>query len=286
MTEINFITGKSISKIHKFPDGEINLELDYIDGKYPVNIVMSIKSSDDVFLLLQLADILNRLEIRVNDIYFPYLMSMRNDRIFCLTRSFNLKIICQAIKELRPYSVSILGPHNLDVLEHQLNGIFIRNLSVLDLMDLSSIGDKVVVYPDEGSFNNYHHRLCNNLDDFEYVVFKKKRDDFNNITLEISKEQSELLKNRDVFVIDDLCDGGGTYKILSKKLDKHLVGFRDIAITHIIQHKGLDVLLSNFNKVHITDSFLSKESMLSHTGNNCYVDGLLNIYDSKCCENF
>ena len=43
--------------IHRFPDGEVHLQVDEIDRKDRVDVRMRIRCAEDLFLLMQLSDI-------------------------------------------------------------------------------------------------------------------------------------------------------------------------------------------------------------------------------------
>ena len=63
-----------------FPDGEKHLKLDTINRKDSVGVICRIICSDDLFILMQLSDILNRQEVYVQTLNVNYLMGMRCDR--------------------------------------------------------------------------------------------------------------------------------------------------------------------------------------------------------------
>lgn len=63
------------------------------------------------------------------------------------------------------------------------------------------------------------------------------------------------LQGKDVFILDDICDGGGTFLGLAKKLKEKNSGNLYLATTHGIYSKGCDILTDEFNVIFCTNSF-------------------------------
>ena len=59
MQTIDFINQKGY-KVITFPDGEVHLELDELDRKDEVEVKCRVTNGNDLFLLMQLSDILKR----------------------------------------------------------------------------------------------------------------------------------------------------------------------------------------------------------------------------------
>lgn len=96
----------------KFPDGEPHIKIiSEINHKDEVEVYTRICNSDDLFVLLQVGDILKRHEVTW-DLHIAYLMSMRMDRVIDFNRPFSLKIIANLINSLSFTRISILEPHS------------------------------------------------------------------------------------------------------------------------------------------------------------------------------
>ena len=106
MQTIDFIKGIGYEVI-SFPDGEKHLKIKELDRKDTVGINCRITNSDDVFLLMQLSDILNRQCIVVEKITIKYLMTMRCDRLFSFEQPFSLKIVADVINSFNAKKVLI-----------------------------------------------------------------------------------------------------------------------------------------------------------------------------------
>ena len=67
MQVIDFINKRGYEVI-SFPDGEKHLKINQLDRKEDVEVICRITNSDELFLLMQLSDILNRQCVRVSKI--------------------------------------------------------------------------------------------------------------------------------------------------------------------------------------------------------------------------
>ena len=57
-------------------------------------------------------------------------------------------------------------------------------------------------------------------------------------------------------VIDDLCDGGGTFKGIAQLLGFHYPDReRTIYVTHMVNPKGITTLSENYKEVYFTNSY-------------------------------
>jgi len=56
-------------------------------------------------------------------------------------------------------------------------------------------------------------------------------------------------------IVDDICDGGGTFLGLGEELKKKNAGPLFLAISHGIFSKGFDELVKVYEQIFTTDSF-------------------------------
>lgn len=97
--------------ISRFPDGEVQITLGEFSHKDSVEVHCRITSAEELFILMQVADILNRHEVKW-DLEIYYLMSMRMDRVMDFNKPFTLKIVGNIIKGLGANRVELLEPHS------------------------------------------------------------------------------------------------------------------------------------------------------------------------------
>lgn len=225
----------------RFPDGEPQISFpDEFDRKDSVKVICRITSAEELFILTQVGDILDRQEI-VWDLFVTYLMSMRMDRVMDFNRPFSLKIVCSILNTMNYRYVTVLEPHS-DRTEQLLGDRcealeFKHNLAT----------QTNIVFPDAGAYQRYKI-LSNN---WGHIVFNKVRD------LETGKIK-EFSIGREVncyypTFIDDLCDAGGTF--LGELKERYPDSEFEIIVCHAVNIEGLVKLCNNFDRVMITNSY-------------------------------
>lgn len=232
-------------KVISFPDGEKHLVLDPINRKEKVIVVVRIMNGDDLFLFMQLADILKRQCVTVETLYIPYLMGMRCDRLFDIDRPFTLGIVADVINSLGAEEVRIAEPHSHKTLELIHNSYY--EFGVLSLRKPLDIFDMKLVAPDKGAQERYSA-------DF-YVVCKKVRDEKTGKLLDFEVEELKPCENEDLLVVDDLCDGGGTFVGLAPKLRELNPKSLNLCIVHAVQVEGIRNVARYYDNVYISDTY-------------------------------
>lgn len=248
MSKINFITGEGY-KVITFPDGEKHLKVDELNPKESVEITCRITNSDDLFLLMQLSDIVQRKELVVSRLNITYLMGMRCDRLFSMNESFTLKIIANVINSFNAVSVYIDEPHSSRT-RMLINQCCDRNITVPFIKE--KLGRYTICLPDEGAYRRYGRCSADS-----YILCEKKRD------VETGKLSGFTIadicfyeNNNGIVVIDDLCDGGGTFIGIAELLKKELAPKELIlVVTHAVQEAGIKRVAEVYDKVYITNSY-------------------------------
>jgi ribose-phosphate pyrophosphokinase len=254
----NEYTGFSISK---FPDGELHVTLSKdIDRKKPVIIHTRIKNSDDLFILMQLSDIINRQELVVETIYVYYLMGMRCDRIFSFDRPFTLKIIANIINSFNVQSVRILEPHSERCLQMINNSYDAKYSLYYGCSEYIDNQETLCIAPDDGAYER-----CKGM---YHAHFEKHRDvttgkldpeklKFEVVDRRFEKTGLDWIKN--VVIVDDLCDCGSTFLMELKYLKENVFKDKDVKyiliVTHAVNESGIRKIINEFDKVIITDSY-------------------------------
>jgi ribose-phosphate pyrophosphokinase len=249
--------------IYKFPDGEIQIKFEELPRKSDYEVNCRITSADDLFILEQVADILNRNGVTW-DLNIYYLMSMRMDRVMDFNRPFSLSIVIDRIGNLKTNFITILEPHSdkaIQLLKRYYKYVIIKN-NALDVFD---IPDGLIVLPDEGSYDRYAAYL-----DKDVVIGEKKRNIDTGKIESISIKNPGIINNKPLVIIDDLCDGGGTFLGLYEKLRQFTNKPINIIVTHMVNEKGLFNLANTFNKVYFTNSYKDwKKELEDKFPSNC-----------------
>lgn len=255
MQIIDFINGKGY-KVVKFPDGELHLELEALNRKETVAVKCRITNSDELFLMMQLHDILKRQCIEVGIIEIYYLMGMRCDRLFDMNRPFTLSIVADVINSFKAATVYVYEPHSLRCLR-MIHNCFNSHLTwyIKDKL-LKQNKEMLLVAPDKGAVSRYTDRHF-------AVICDKVRNEATGELQGFQATTKEDVSQRDLLVIDDLCDGGGTFIGFAPKLRELHPKSLSLAVTHAIQRQGIEKVAAVYDKVYITDTYRdwTKESL-------------------------
>lgn len=244
--------------IYNYPDSEKHIVLHGTDwNKHKsINVVTRIASMDDLFILLQVKQILQHERVKINTLTILYLLGARCDRRFSLGEAIDANIIQSLIGKISAEYMLFLDPHsinkkNFDFISSEKIGT--RYNLILKNLDLYRYN---ICYPDEGAARRYSSEL--NPHTACLIGEKHRKPDGISISL---TELKLLDTNYPILVIDDLCDGGGTFAVLANELNVIYPDFkREIWVTHAIQKSGIELLASKYNKVYITNSYKNWEN--------------------------
>ena len=235
----------------KFPGGEVGVRLpssEYIKGD--IKLTAHLKSSDGVMELLLTVDALRRnhpgSKIHATIPYIPY---ARQDRVCNPGESLSIAVMASLINSCNFETVTTLDPHS-DVV-----GALINNLEIIEQYDVfrfvkTSWANTHIVAPDGGAYKKCM-KFAQRVGAAGVIVCNKVR---NLKTGQIeSLTCSENVEGKELFVLDDICDGGRTFIELAQELK----GAKSIslAVTHGIFSKGVDVVAKHYDAVYTTNSF-------------------------------
>lgn len=244
MNVIDFTRGIGY-KIVRFPDGEIHLQLEELNRKEGVVIIMRIRNAEDLFLLMQLSDILQRQEVVVEELRIPYLMSMRCDRVFSFDRPFTLKIVADVVNKLNCRPI-IYEPHS----KRSLELMYADSVEVSRGLAFEYKQTSTICFPDKGAQSRY-----NLFDEMASIVCEKVRDVSTGELKEFKIVNPEVFKGGEITVIDDLCDGGGTFIGLAPKLRDLRPTKLRLVVTHAVQLNGIKRVAKVYDEVVITNTY-------------------------------
>lgn len=240
--------------VSRFPDGEVQITLGEFSHKDEVNVRCRITGAEDLFILMQTADILVR-----HGMYFSisiyYLMGMRMDRVMDFNRPFTLKMIVNILDNLGASDISIFCPHSNTCLD------LFRKTSVAEIcseeweqfMYKLSANNFQIMLPDSGAVKRYYYygNPANNI-----LVGKKVRDLATGKIISIGIENPEAIDGRHILLVDDLCDGGGTFCGLVNAIREVNKEVKiSIVVNHMVNPKGIENLSKTFHHVYFSNSY-------------------------------
>lgn len=240
-------------EIITFPDGEPHFKFkEELNRKEEYSIITRICNPTDLFILMQVGRILNRQGI-IFDITISYLMSMRMDRVISFNEDFSLELVANLINSLNADRVSIYEPHSFRALQLIKNSQAINITTSLAKSHIKYTD--VICFPDKGAYDRYYSSFSSN----QCIILEKKRDlDTGRIlSLEI-KEDSIYSKFevKRIVVIDDLCDGGGTFILSANKLREVFPEAKLIInVCHVVNPKGIKAIAENYDEVYTTNTY-------------------------------
>jgi phosphoribosylpyrophosphate synthetase len=182
--------------------------------------------------------------------------------VFSFDRPFTLKIIANIINSFNAQSVRILEAHserclqlinNSQDVEYSIRSLYCGNNDYDEYQTLC-------VAPDDGAYNR-----CKGIYQAHFV----KHRDVTTGKLDPEKLEFNITDNRleqvglgwieNVVIVDDLCDGGGTFLMELNYLKENVFKDRNITytliVTHAVNKVGIEKIINEFDNFIITDSY-------------------------------
>lgn len=239
-----------------FSGGEPHIKiLDDLSTTKEVWITHRIKSFNDIGLLLISVNALRNMEVEKINLLLPYFPAARQDRLMVKGEALSVKVYAELINNLKLNSVTIFDPHS-EVTPALLNNcIVIENYTFIEKVTNQLSKDLLLISPDGGALKKIY-KVAAYLQDYEVIECSKSR---NVKTGKLSgfKVYTDDLKGKDCLIVDDICDGGGTFLGLAKELKNKNAGKLYLAVSHGIFSKGFQDLNKHFDKIFTSDSFKS-----------------------------
>lgn len=247
--------------ISQFPDGELHFSfMKPLDHKKKYCVKCRITNGNDLFIVAQVGNILNRCGVEWTlDIF--YLMSMRMDRVISFLEPFSLEIVANIINSLHVSEVRILHPHSDRTFKLINNSKNMEGIAFPIFENILASHDYIICYPDAGAKNRYNANLsC--YTNYSIIECTKQRNSILGFVEKVSCNNPEIPENIPIIVVDDLCDGGGTFIRVAEKL-KELYPNNPLhlAVIHAIQIRGLIKLLDYYEKIYITNSYMDMDEI-------------------------
>lgn len=277
-------------KISEFPDGQQNITIKNFEFKHIVQSEFALYLKEHVTIKSRLNDFLDleliicavkslrALGVEQIHLYVPYFVGARSDRQFEEgSNRYLADVICPIINSLNFKSVSVLDAHSY-VLGNLLNGFkSINNLKLVEFsfqeillgnkferaageIALPDYNDFILVSPDSGAT----HKIYKLAEQIGYkgdvITCSKERDAEGKLTKTVVPSKlynDEQYENKDLIIIDDICDGGRTFINIAKVIKeeyKHK-GKLYLIVTHGIFSAGFKELTKYFDGIYCTNSY-------------------------------
>lgn len=262
MLKLNLINPQQSDIAYKtmvFPDGQPHIKLDLsniTDFTEGVEIVARIANPSDLFMVLLAKDALEAHGFERFGLNIAYLMAARMDRQMTEGEPFSLRIVAAIINQAGFHLITIFDPHSevstALILRSKAigNEQFVKNC-IEHFYQNKPQDDYVLISPDAGALKKIY-KVAQFVDAPSVIECSKKRDVK---TGHLTGFSSNVVgfEGKTCFIVDDICDGGGTFIGLADLLKKRNAGKVVLIVSHGIFSKGFD--LANIDAIYCTDSY-------------------------------
>lgn len=237
-----------------FSGGEVNIKIPDILNKEGVLVVhATLSSSDEIMKLLMVKDALDHYApIPRKVLFMPYVPYARQDRRCHKGEAYGLLVFTELINNMGFDNVIVLDPH-VPLGDYIIN--LYMSLSPADLIDPNVCANKVIVSPDKGGL--VRASQVAEANGLRIVKATKVRENGSIVDTQI-ESGSEFIEGQDLLIVDDICDGGGTFIALVNELMKYNPRSVEIYVTHGIFRFGVQPLLeAGISHIYTTNSICS-----------------------------
>ncbi len=215
-------------------------------------IIQRVKSFNDMGLILLAVDALRRIGVRHISLLIPYFPGARQDRLMVAGEPLTVKVYAELINALNLEKVIILDPHS-DVAPALIHNVQVVSNHAFAREALAGVADYHLVAPDAGALKKVYG-LAASLK-AESVVPCSKNRDVQTGKLNGFKVQAADLEGKTCVVVDDICDGGGTFLGIARELKRKQAGRLILVVSHGIFNNGIQPLREFYDQIICTDAF-------------------------------
>src|ERR1700761_2355967 len=250
-----------------FPDGQPHIKINVqqveaLDKKAPLRIFTRLNNANDLLLTLLVKNTLDYLEFEHVELHVSYLLAARMDRVMLDGEPFSLKVVAAILNQGQFKKVLIFDPHSevstalIDRSYAVTNHVFVRD-ALGDYTGSHPGGTPCLVSPDAGALKKIH-KLAQFLG-IENVVECMKERDVRTGALTNFKAMTDGLNGQTCFIIDDICDGGGTFAGTAKMLKEKGAAKVVLIVSHGIFSRG--PVIEHVDAIYTTDSYKQVEGV-------------------------
>jgi ribose-phosphate pyrophosphokinase len=253
------------------PDGAPHCDLSDIINKID-SIYASITNFNDFGILLTILDVCKRYKIK----YYLHLsyVPMRQDRLEMyrpLTVDMYAKIL-----SLYTNNVTLYVPHSdiaINIFKEHIKNVYIEYTDYYKDV-LYYYKHDIIVLPDAGA-----KRFIPQLQYYQYIQCSKKRDGKTGLLSSPTiHDPDNLIKGNNLLIIDDICDGGGTFIQLADKLKEKGAANISLCVFHGIFSKGYKELNKRFDRIYTSDSYIHKPDFCLEVADHSYKVEMVKIF--------
>jgi ribose-phosphate pyrophosphokinase len=255
-----------------FSGGEPHIKINPdFDTSQSVTITHRLNSFNDVGLLLVTVDALRRMLVEKINLFIPYFPAARQDRVMVKGEPLTAKVYAELLNTLKLNKITVFDAHS-EVTPALLNNCeAISNHRFIQEVLKQTRKECLLISPDGGALKKIY-KVSEYLGGVPVVECSKSRD-VTTGKLKGFKVYADDLEGKDCLIVDDICDGGGTFIGLAEELKKKNCGDIYLAVSHGIFSQGFEKFQPAFKKLFTTDTFQNIES--AYVSQIKIADGLL-----------
>jgi len=256
------------SEVKIFPDGEHKITLKGRFSKDKTIVVQSIFPPVDSNLIQALSLISKARDYSTEVVVVvPYMGYARQDREFLPGEIVTMKVLGQLFKGAGASKIIVIDIHSKIGLKHFK--IKTENISAIsDLVEYFKnikLKNPLVISPDQGG-KERAKEFASKFES-EYIALEKQRDRKTG-KVEIKTGGLEIVRDRDVILVDDMISTGGSIIKATKFLKKQKCNQVFVACTHalLIDKAEKKIKNSGVEKIVSTNSIPGKTSIVDISG--------------------
>ncbi len=240
-------------KTFTFPDGQPHFQLETYERDFAaVTVEVGIRNPTDLFTTLLCAEVLRQHGYSEVNLDIRYLLGARMDRAIDTLSPFTLSTVARLLNGAGFSRVRILDVHSEVATRLIRNSVNVLPVAVVNQV-LTVLMPTSFVIPDKGAEARgaeFYKRTPFPLN----IVYGQKHRDMATGALSGFSIQNPTYVGSSALIVDDICDGGGTFVGLAKEL--RVAGAQKVYlyVTHGIFSKRLP--LEGIDRVFTTDSYL------------------------------
>jgi len=258
-------------EISKFPDGQQSLKV--ITPINEINKHVTIKSRfnsfQDLELIVCATQALRGIGVKEISLYIPYCLGGRSDRKFSEGGINYIKdVVAPIINSQNYHKVVIMDPHS-DVLEACINNFekvntnklidFVLKDYFIDIKGVIKIDYRklLLLSPDAGAYKKIYGVAEYMGYKGDIIVASKYRNiETGKIEKTIVPFPNNDFLDKDIFIVDDICDGGRTFIEIAKEIknNERFVGKIYLIVTHGIFSQGFTSIGDQVDGIYCTNS--------------------------------
>ncbi|TXH10714.1 MAG: ribose-phosphate pyrophosphokinase [Spirochaetes bacterium] len=238
--------------VFRYPMGDVTLRVDGNLHTQDIEVVVVTETAPDWTIVYEWASLVGSSARRV--LVLPYLPSARGDKDYPNPAAINARIAAAS----GITDVVTLDPHSskwLDTLSFANPAIVVHELDLPSIVS-DTVGEYTylgVIGPDAGSTERAS-AVAQRLG-LPVHICSKKRDPATGRLSGYVAPQEVIDNPGEYLVVDDICDGGGTFLLLTDAVsDEHAL---DLWVSHGGFTKRLHALMTRYRRVITTDSLPS-----------------------------